>query len=65
MAGGLAALLDDVAVLARMAAASADDVAAAAGRGWLEERDGRILPTALGGRFGNDVIQLFMDEDGD
>ena len=31
MAGGLAALLDDVAVLARMAAASADDVAAAAG----------------------------------
>jgi len=32
MAGGLAALLDDVAVLARMAAASADDVAAAAGR---------------------------------
>lgn len=32
MAGGLAALLDDIAVLARMAAASADDVAAAAGR---------------------------------
>ena len=32
MAGGLAALLDDVAVLARLAAASADDVAAAAGR---------------------------------
>ena len=32
MAGGLAALLDDVAVLARMAAASVDDVAAAAGR---------------------------------
>ena len=39
------------------------DVAMA--RGWLELRDGRILPTALGGRFGNDVIQLFMDEDGD
>lgn len=32
MAGGLAALLDDVAVLARMAAASVDDVGAAAGR---------------------------------
>jgi predicted DNA repair protein MutK len=32
MAGGFFALLDDVAVLARMAAASVDDVAAAAGR---------------------------------
>src|SRR5690606_37807146 len=32
MAGGLAALLDDVAVLARMAAASADDVAAASAK---------------------------------
>ena len=32
MSGGLAALLDDIAVLARMAAASTDDVAAAAGR---------------------------------
>ena len=32
MAGGLAALLDDIAVLAKMAAASTDDVAAAAGR---------------------------------
>jgi len=32
MAGGLAALLDDVAVLARAAAASVDDVAAGAGR---------------------------------
>ena len=32
MAGGLFALLDDVAALARMAAASVDDVAAAAGR---------------------------------
>ena len=32
MAGGLVALLDDVAALARLAAASADDVAAAAGR---------------------------------
>lgn len=32
MSGGLAALLDDVAALARMAAASVDDVAAAAGR---------------------------------
>lgn len=32
MAGGLAALLDDIAALARMAAASVDDVAAAAGK---------------------------------
>ena len=32
MAGGLFALLDDVAALARLAAASVDDVAAAAGR---------------------------------
>lgn len=32
MAGGLAALLDDVAALARLTAASTDDVAAAAGR---------------------------------
>ena len=32
MAGGLAALLDDVAALARLASASVDDVAAAAGR---------------------------------
>ncbi|NJC34267.1 hypothetical protein GGR88_001741 [Sphingomonas jejuensis] len=32
MAGGLLALLDDVAALARLAAASADDIAAAAGR---------------------------------
>lgn len=32
MAGGLVALLDDVAVIAKLAAASADDVAAAAGR---------------------------------
>jgi uncharacterized protein len=32
MSGGLAALLDDVAALARMAAASVDDVAAGAGR---------------------------------
>ena len=32
MSGGLFALLDDVAVLARMAAASVDDIGAAAGR---------------------------------
>ena len=32
MAGGLFALLDDVAALARLAAASVDDVAAAAGK---------------------------------
>ena len=32
MAGGLAALLDDIALIARAAAASVDDVAAAAGK---------------------------------
>lgn len=32
MAGGLAALLDDIATLAKLAAASIDDVGAAAGR---------------------------------
>ena len=32
MSGGLAALLDDIAALAKLAAASVDDVAAAAGR---------------------------------
>ena len=32
MAGGLAALLDDVAALVRLTAASVDDIAAAAGR---------------------------------
>ena len=32
MPGGLAALLDDVALIAKTAAASVDDVAAAAGR---------------------------------
>nr|WP_255699576.1 radical SAM family heme chaperone HemW [Luteimonas sp. Y-2-2-4F] len=37
---------------------------AAIDRGWLEARQERILPTALGSRFGNDVIELFMD-DGD
>src|SRR5687767_5498463 len=36
MAGGLAALLDDVAVLAKAAAASVDDVAAGAGRAGMK-----------------------------
>ena len=41
MAGGLVGLLDDIAALAKLAAASIDDVGAAAGRasakaaGWL------------------------------
>ena len=37
MAGGLAALLDDVAALARLAAASADDVAAASAKAGRSE----------------------------
>ncbi|MDH5822912.1 radical SAM family heme chaperone HemW [Luteimonas sp. RD2P54] len=33
-------------------------------RGWLIEEGGRILPTALGGRFANDVMQLFLPDTG-
>ncbi|MEZ0472239.1 radical SAM family heme chaperone HemW [Luteimonas salinilitoris] len=45
-------------------AAIAEPLAAARARGWLEADGGRILPTALGGRFGNDVIQLFLEARG-
>ena len=31
-------------------------------QGWLQEQDGRILKTALGGRFVNDVMELFLPE---
>ena len=47
MAGGLAALLDDVAVLARMAAASVDDVAAAAGRASVKAAGVGVDDTAV------------------
>ena len=43
--------------------AIAGPLAEARRRGWLRERDGRILTTALGGRFVNDVMELFLPED--
>ena len=46
MAGGLFALLDDVAALARMAAASVDDVGAAAGRATTKAAGAPLVPTA-------------------
>ncbi|CAM3462008.1 DUF808 domain-containing protein [Nocardioides dubius] len=47
MSGGLFALLDDVAVLARMAAASIDDVAAAAGKATVKSAGVVIDDTAV------------------
>lgn len=47
MAGGLAALLDDIAALARMAAANIDDVAAAAGRASVKAAGVVIDDTAV------------------
>ncbi len=47
MSGGLAALLDDVAALARLAAASVDDVAAAAGRASIKAAGVVVDDTAV------------------
>ena len=47
MAGGLAALLDDVAALARLAAASVDDIGAAAGRASVKAAGVVIDDTAV------------------
>lgn len=47
MSGGLAALLDDVAALARLAAASVDDVAAAAGRASMKAAGVVVDDTAV------------------
>ena len=49
MAGGLFALLDDVAALARLAAASVDDIGAAAGREADDDANGfaRIIAGLL------------------
>lgn len=55
MAGGLAALLDDVAVLARMAAASADDVAAAAGRAGVKAAGVVVDDAAVTPQYVRDV----------
>src|SRR5690606_8950469 len=38
-------------------AAELDDAVA---RGWLEARDGRMVPTGTGRRLGNDVVSLFL-----
>jgi len=51
MAGGLAALLDDIAVLAKAAAASVDDVAAAAGRAGTKAAGVVIDDTAVTPRY--------------
>lgn len=51
MAGGLFALLDDVAALARLAAASTDDVAAAAGRASAKAAGVVIDDTAVTPRY--------------
>lgn len=51
MSGGLAALLDDVAVLARMAAASVDDVGLAAGRASAKAAGVVIDDTAVTPRY--------------
>ena len=47
MAGGLVALLDDVAVLARAAAASIDDIGAAAGRASMKAAGVVVDDTAV------------------
>lgn len=51
MAGGLVALLDDIAALARMSAASVDDVAAAAGRASAKAAGVVVDDTAVTPRY--------------
>lgn len=51
MAGGLAALLDDIATMAKMAAASVDDVAAAAGRASAKAAGVVVDDTAVTPRY--------------
>ncbi|RDE04988.1 DUF808 domain-containing protein [Sphingomonas aracearum] len=60
MAGGLVALLDDVAALARLAAASVDDVAAAAGRAGVKAAGVVIDDTAVTPRY---VVGLTPDRE--
>lgn len=43
-------------------AAIAPQLHTATTRGWLEVVDGRVRPTALGRRFTNDVVALFLGE---
>ena len=58
MAGGLVALLDDIAVLAKLAAASIDDVGAAAGRASLKAAGVVVDDTAVTPRY----VQGFLAE---
>jgi len=51
MAGGLAALLDDIAALAKMAAASIDDIGAAAGRASVKAAGVVVDDTAVTPRY--------------
>ena len=51
MAGGLVALLDDIAALAKLAAASVDDVAAAAGRASAKAAGVVVDDTAVTPRY--------------
>ncbi|HEX6888440.1 MAG TPA: DUF808 family protein, partial [Candidatus Nanopelagicales bacterium] len=51
MAGGLAALLDDVAALAKLAAASVDDIGAAAGRAGAKSLGVVVDDTAVTPRY--------------
>src|SRR3712207_2763072 len=51
MAGGLAALLDDIAALVKLAAASADDVGAAAGRASAKAAGVVVDDTAVTPRY--------------
>jgi predicted DNA repair protein MutK len=60
MPGGLVALLDDVAALARLAAASVDDVAAAAGRAGVKAAGVVIDDTAVTPRY---VVGLTPDRE--
>ncbi len=58
MAGGLVALLDDIAVLAKLAAASIDDVGAAAGRASVKAAGVVVDDTAVTPRY----VQGFLAE---
>ena len=51
MSGGLAALLDDIAALAKLAAASVDDVSAAAGRASAKAAGVVVDDTAVTPRY--------------
>lgn len=55
MAGGLFALLDDVAALAKLAAASVDDIGAAAGRAGLKSAGVVVDDTAVTPQYVHDV----------